>query len=519
MNSPRNHNPAPSHELLSAYFDRETSPEEAAEIERLLERSPEARQMLDDFAELSDLLHELPRHTLDASFANRVLQQARPQPIAASVVPFAATYRSTRWKWGTGLGLATTAAAACVIVMVMLPRGQNENQQVAQRNMPVPAAADSRELSESAEREVLPRDLTSPPATGRTISDRNNETLVSKSLSAVSGAAGGASASPADATTLTRSQLAARSPSGIQLPTDVDLNQMAIGTVVEALQSRGDEVSMVKLTVVDVVKGVDRIKVLLTKNSIVADDLKGSLVNKLDATDKLPPGQLPAIYVEAPRRHFEAVMAQLREEWNAPEPIVVGMRLEPAVDPLAMNEIVPEIAPETKLGQQQRRLAFNKELTENRRVQPADKEGLPAPKELVKAEEAKKSEYNPSVASRLEGTAPTRAARGSAGKPVAAKDPPTSEAKQFVLNVPQAVIDRSLQRSVSNQVESRATGFPRPDATDETKSTTETASAPAAAPGEEMLQVLFVFEPGSNAAIEKARGDRKFNAPQRPKKS
>lgn len=523
MNSPRNHNSPTTHELLSAYFDREATPEEAAEIERLLERSPEARQMLDDFAELSDLLHELPRHTLDASFANRVLQQARPQPIAASVVPISVSRRSMQWKWRVGLALATTAAAACVVVMVMLPRNGNGDRHVALQDAPNRNATDAMAPAPAGKSTELAETALTSGAGVHSVGGTGDSAFGAARTGSTSKLPGTSKPlnsipQPADEVTATTNDNREGRLSGIQLPADVDLNEVAIGSIVEALQTRGDEVSMVKLTVVDVVRGLTKVQLLLANNSIHLDERQDDRAAKPDVQVKQQPGQLHAILVEAPRRQVEAVMAQLKEEWNATDSVVVGVRLEPAVDALAMNEIVREIAPETKLGQQQRRFASKKELAENRRDRPADKEGLPAPNEPAKSEEAKKSGEKPAAATRLAGAAPAAAARGSAGKPIDPKDLPVLEAKQYVLNVPQDVLERSRQRSVVNQLDLRAKALPRPTPTDEAKNRSESASAPVAAPDEETLQVLFVFEPGSGAAIEKARS-RKFNAPQRPKKS
>ncbi len=62
-----------SDEQISSYFDGEVTPEERAEIERLLETSLEARREFDDYKRLSALLKDLPVES-----APRYLSAKRP---------------------------------------------------------------------------------------------------------------------------------------------------------------------------------------------------------------------------------------------------------------------------------------------------------------------------------------------------------------------------------------------------------------------------------------------------------
>lgn len=517
MNTPHNHHSPSTHELLSAYFDRETTREEAAEIERLLERSPEARQMLDDFADLSDMLHDLPRHTLDANFANRVLERTQPVSIAATLIPPAASHRSALWKWRVGLGLAATAAAASVIVMLSLPHGRNEGQQAVVRNsLPhvgdfglAPAAPDA--LDHAAT--VSPASgfgarASEGIANGTTVAAKTHPLAESSKLSKDT-----ASTVRLGGTSAAISQDAPTSGlSGISLPADVNLNEFSIGTVVEALQTRGDEVSLVKLTVVDVMKGLDRVQVLFTNNSIRVEDGKRQLAVKSEAGDKQRPGELLAIYVEAPRRQIEGFLEQLKQESNAVEPIVVGMRLEPAVDAVALNDLSPDIASQSRLGmQQQKRFAGVKEQVEVRRSQPAGKSAVPAPKEVVKADEAKKL-TDPAPASRKGNVPPAPAAAPGTAKSIAANEAASNEARQYLLNLKPEALERSQTRSVANRSEQVTRNVAKPE-TEREKAPTTSASAPAGPPGDETMQVLFVFEPQSAPAFDKARSRKPTSSP------
>lgn len=74
-------------ELLSAAHDGELGPEERATVDALLESSPAAREVLDDYRELSQLLQSLPRYSVPGSFTENVVRQLKPlsQPAAAAV--------------------------------------------------------------------------------------------------------------------------------------------------------------------------------------------------------------------------------------------------------------------------------------------------------------------------------------------------------------------------------------------------------------------------------------------------
>ena len=65
-----------SEEFLSAYVDGELSAQSRAAVERWLERSPEARQKLEDFRQLSRLFGDLSRTEVPDEFSTEVLHLA-----------------------------------------------------------------------------------------------------------------------------------------------------------------------------------------------------------------------------------------------------------------------------------------------------------------------------------------------------------------------------------------------------------------------------------------------------------
>jgi len=72
----------PENELLSAYLDGELTAEEQAQVERLLEASPAARQLVDELRALSTSLGDLPSHQIGEDISGRVLRRAERQMLA-----------------------------------------------------------------------------------------------------------------------------------------------------------------------------------------------------------------------------------------------------------------------------------------------------------------------------------------------------------------------------------------------------------------------------------------------------
>jgi hypothetical protein len=72
----------PENELFSAYLDGELTAEEQAEMERVLNTSPAARQLLDEFRALSATLQSLPVVELNEDLSGRVLRAAERQVLS-----------------------------------------------------------------------------------------------------------------------------------------------------------------------------------------------------------------------------------------------------------------------------------------------------------------------------------------------------------------------------------------------------------------------------------------------------
>src|SRR5580698_555493 len=68
-------------DLLSAFLDREVTPDEETLARQHLQSSPQARQEFQDYQRLGELLHELPRRTVPTEFAAAVMQQAERETL------------------------------------------------------------------------------------------------------------------------------------------------------------------------------------------------------------------------------------------------------------------------------------------------------------------------------------------------------------------------------------------------------------------------------------------------------
>lgn len=121
------------YELLSAYLDGETSPDESAYVQRLLADDGESSELLEELQNLRRDLQSLEHHQLDADFPARVLVQATqskadkpgesdPVPAPAAPTPIVETSgRAVQVAPMVWLTLATAATLLIAFVLVYHP--------------------------------------------------------------------------------------------------------------------------------------------------------------------------------------------------------------------------------------------------------------------------------------------------------------------------------------------------------------------------------------------------------------
>jgi hypothetical protein len=103
-------------ELISAYFDGEVSPEERAAVERLLAESDEAQRDLNETARLSALLHSFPRESAPAELVANVLRRTNEISLPAPPVIAAQPTPRNVWRERTAalIGCLTTLASLAI---------------------------------------------------------------------------------------------------------------------------------------------------------------------------------------------------------------------------------------------------------------------------------------------------------------------------------------------------------------------------------------------------------------------
>jgi hypothetical protein len=339
MNSP---NPK---DLLSAFYDREVAPEEEAAAQAQVQRSPEARGEVKDYARLSRLLQQLPQVKAPAEFAAAVMRRAeseslipldpvvtRPAAAPSPVVP-----RRRRWILA-GAAAASVAAIGWLAITFSgrsEPRGFHAEPIADQRLDSVDnsvnnakgrkvavgfdeAAKPSRDAAALTRREVpADRAATNAP-TGARLAARDPATTLGPVL-------GKAGAAPALSVPLA----AGRSrESALMLPANLKTAQ--VGDVVEALQQDGQQVAVVRLTVVNQVEGLDGVLSVLVRNTSRtlqnADEIKrlrqqfgaDRADTRADAMPKaavgVPSGDFICVYVEGSRDEMVRVLHDLQNE-------------------------------------------------------------------------------------------------------------------------------------------------------------------------------------------------------------
>ncbi len=98
-------------ELLTAYVDGELSARQGRSVLRLLKRSPEARQLLQELRADAVRLRDLPRARLDRQFPERIVQALGERPVRLPLRPAV----EPRPAFPTWLGLAGAAAVLFLV--------------------------------------------------------------------------------------------------------------------------------------------------------------------------------------------------------------------------------------------------------------------------------------------------------------------------------------------------------------------------------------------------------------------
>jgi len=305
-------------DLLSAFLDREATPDEDAVVKSHLRNSPQAKQELQDYQRLSELLHALPRQTVPPEFAAAVMQQAERETLipleAAGIVDCDSHLEPpSRRAWIlTAVGLV---AAAVVAMLFINLHGRKDELALKE-----PALVEA-----SAKRSLLERSKTVTIAAAPASAARKPVAL---DKTATLSAAPMAVAPPSPG--LRPAAIAATSspaPNASQLVFPADLKTAKEGDVVEALERIGDQVAVVRLTVVNQTAGVGGLQSLLVRDA--RRYVKGEEEEKLlrgrfadgqkavsieDRKGLNTAGDLICVYIEGSRDELVGVLKDVQKE-------------------------------------------------------------------------------------------------------------------------------------------------------------------------------------------------------------
>jgi hypothetical protein len=258
-------------ELLSAFLDRELTAAEEAAVSKQLKNSPQARQELQDYQRLAELLHELPRLKVPAEFAASVMQRAERETLIP-LDPVATVDRSSSSRKLSRRALALTAigAVAASITLLMIvdrPRPQGEEALVAKTvEVNGPQGLGLRTtLKGSANAPAAAAELhTESPAPSAAPAAAAQNTATAATILSVAPAFKTAAADnkPVKASASVMWGRATDG-NGAELVLPADLKKAKVGDVIEAMEKVGNQVAVVRLTVVDQTAGLGQLQSLL----------------------------------------------------------------------------------------------------------------------------------------------------------------------------------------------------------------------------------------------------------------
>jgi hypothetical protein len=374
-------NSANPNDLLSAYYDGEAAPHEEAAAEALVEGSPEASREIKDYKRLSRALQSLPKVAAPPEFAAAVMQRAERE----SLIPLdpALSARATdspvgpRRRWiVAGVSIVSVAAALILAINVFAPAKRQAPRQEIARQEPASALADlqNRKTIASADSPALKKQASierakldaSGQSFGPSVAKSDDASRRDAVLSAKAGAPLSARAThqPAAAP-----MSAVRAPSvvskeaaeqadqagekqrdlGLMLPANLKTAKM--GDVVEALQQDGQQVAVVRLTVVNQIEGLNGVQSLLVRNTSRTlqnvdeirrvrqqfSDNKSAEVSKSAVPSAA--GDMICVYVEGSRDEMFAVLQGLQNESH-----IQAAELTNTISYTALNEYANQTA-------------------------------------------------------------------------------------------------------------------------------------------------------------------------------
>ncbi|MEW4527637.1 hypothetical protein [Maioricimonas sp. JC845] len=277
---------SPEHqELLSAHFDGELASEERARVDTLLNESQEARELLQEFDEISAAVRNVDVPALPDGLRDAVLAQIRP----AAPKPLARRPRWHRWA-------APVLAASLALTVAVFLQQQVQQPATDLRVADHVISASPAELDDS----IQPGDLSESAETALAFS------AVTESSPAQPEATRSLSPLETDAM-----RLSSDAPDGLSTRLFPYGSQPVPGETRSLLVQQGDIPVVVNYTVVDVEKAAGQMRVFLSGNGI-HHIVTTTPPEKPDVTgneiENAPDARYVALLVDAPQDQVVAAL-------------------------------------------------------------------------------------------------------------------------------------------------------------------------------------------------------------------
>jgi hypothetical protein len=319
-------------DLLSAFLDREATPDEEALAKSQLQKSPQAKQEFDDYQRVSGLLRELPRLSAPSEFAAAVMKQAEREallPLETSAhVDSDRRLAPSRRAWILTIAGVVSAAAA-MLIFAMLPGRKNgvpvNEFAVRDKEMAKSSVTRSeRRATEVALGVSAPQSASPTASEARATKSAAGVVVVSRSFNELARRKTAAGLAPAMTAAPAPPDLSYRT-NAAQLVFPADLKTAKMGDMIEALESVGDQVAVVRLTVMNQTPGLGGLQSLLLRESSrpVRGDEKSRLLKERFSDQKgavavdslkLPnaEGDLVCVYLEGSREELVDVLKDVQ---------------------------------------------------------------------------------------------------------------------------------------------------------------------------------------------------------------
>ncbi|QDV49145.1 anti-sigma factor [Gimesia fumaroli] len=391
----------PSNENLSAYFDHEVSPEERRELESLLEDSPEARQELHEFGELSRLLQETATESappeLAASIRRRIEQETLLTDTSSTGVKHGPSL--LRYRIAVAISACSSMAALVLFILLMqIPEPAQQFSNTGRFSLRAPAEAEKESLVLS--RNTSPQDAYNVALEDSISSGKKDKTTITAETApsvALRSAELPPASEPAPNEGLAMPAPEARRMEGnfritnsvaekkaaehlatlgvaVQprpasgIPSHVPVDSIRIGDAFPYFSEINGKVAVIEVRVVDVKRALGTMELLLARNNIPVNLKKQSDVERQlqrsrnlktkAAGQKVRKAQdagnsdneLFAVYVEATDTQLASALQEFQNDLKQDQ--LVGLTLQPAINESSLIDPVEEL-PQLLAYQQQ----------------------------------------------------------------------------------------------------------------------------------------------------------------------